>query len=178
MNCSIRVVGDGDSGKQVIALEVVRAAKLFLSQGVGAVEVACNAERERLLRELDGRPADAPLAERGLPDSTVADARRELAPLFQLQEPPPTLIVDLRQERHPENSSIPMDANRTAGVIRVFASVWDHTTLRGRRSPESLLDITFHEMLHVCGEVQHDGIIRYNWAGAGGVKRLLGIAEG
>jgi hypothetical protein len=35
-------------------------------------------------------------------------------------------------------------------------------------------DATIHEMIHVWGDVPHDGIIRTNWSGVAGIVALLG----
>lgn len=44
--------------------------------------------------------------------------------------------------------------------------VWD-------RNPNNFVDILYHELLHICGDVICDGIIRHNFVGIDIIKRLL-----
>ena len=58
-------------------------------------------------------------------------------------------------------------------VIYVHSDAIDAASLKSRHIAESAEEVTIHELLHVCGDVRNDGVVRHNWAGTTAIRRLL-----
>jgi len=171
---SIVTVGKNTAVKTRIADEVERAARLFISAGVTKVEQTCNQRRLSLLAILRRLDPDKFLVDHGLPDIKVSQALIELAPPFRLT-PPGSIKIDLTLDHFDRNRHTAMAATLTQSTIYVFSSAINPATLQDLLGGTPVRDITFHEMLHLCKETQHDGVIRYNWAGVEAIKELLGL---
>jgi hypothetical protein len=171
---NIVTVGKDTAVKKRIADEVEKAARLFISAGVEKAEQACNQKRLSLLDSMRQLDPDKFLLDRGLPDVKVRQAIIELEPPFQLTQPA-TIKIDLTYDYYDPNRDTAMVAVPSESTVYVFANAIDPATLRDLHGGMPVRDIAFHEMLHLCKEAQHDGVIRYNWAGVEAIKELLGL---
>ncbi len=179
----VRVEGDSTPQKRRIAAEVRRGVELFLSLDVQRVQDACNVQRDQLLRALVLYPDDDFLGpfHPGLTNTAAKRARQELARPFQLVAAPQPIVIDLNLDDHPQAPNAPAFVvpgdPRYVGVIFVLANNIDPVGLCVRDSRGPLVDVAFHEMLHLCGDAvkTEDGVARHQLAGTEVIRTLLGM---
>jgi hypothetical protein len=181
----IRVEGDSSPEKKRIAAEVRGGVELFLSLDVQRLQDACNVRREQILRALAAYGDNDFLASfhPGLANTTASRARQEIARPFQLAAAPQPIIINLTLDDHPKAPNapafvVPGDV-RYVGVIFVLANNIDPVGLCARDTRQPLMDVAFHEMLHLCGDAvkEEDGVFRHQLAGTEVVRTLLGLPQ-
>ena len=135
--------------------EVKEVAERFAALGPERVNEICNARRQELL----GKMSATLLRELGLPGLDLAIAHAELGASFNTQPVPDELVLDFSVRSREENPQCPMSALRP--------TIWVHMNALGALGALGLTvkKAVLHEMLHVCGETEHDGILRHNAAG-------------
>jgi hypothetical protein len=181
----IRVEGDSSPEKKRIAAEVRGGVELFLSLDMQRLQDARNARREQILRALATYRDDDFLApfHRGLPNTTASRTRQEIARPFQLVAAPQPIIINLNLDDHPQAPNAPAFVVsgdvRYVGAIFVLANNIDPVGLCARDTRQPLVDVAFHEMLHLCGDAvkEEDGVVRHQLAGTEVVRMLLGLPQ-
>jgi hypothetical protein len=153
--------------KQRIADLVREAVLAFLRAGARAVEQACNRRRLAVLDYLRALSRDRHLPEWGLPNITVEVAMQEASPQFVLADAPDPLRVNLRPNRHPRSPDASMSYDCDRGVILI------HLPALALIQEGKIQLIVWHEMLHACGDLKPDGIVRHNKIGVDAVLQLV-----
>lgn len=176
----VKVEGDNTPDKKRIAVEVRRGVELFLSLDVLKVQDNCNVRREQLLGAL-ARYRDEEFFHPELPNTSAKRARQELARPFQLTAAPQPIIINLQLDDHPGATNaaafVVPDDPQYAGIIFVLTNNIDSVELCVRDTRQPLVDVAFHEMLHLCGDAvkAEDGVVRHQFAGTEVVRALLGM---
>jgi len=156
----IQVNGVETLGDRAVADVVIAAVETFLKRGVQNIERKANEVRMSLIAKLEKQDPNADYDSINLPGTSVKQALVELGPTFHLLEPK-HVIVEICRGRSPVHEGRSMEA--LPGKILVYPDVIDVTNMSAHGL--SAREVTFHEMFHVCGETQHDGVIRYNHVG-------------
>jgi hypothetical protein len=180
----VRVDTPATPNKQRIAATMQDAVQRFLSLDIRRVQGACNLRRDELLRAFASYRDDELLtAVPGLASTTAGRARQELTRPFQLVPAPQPIVLNLHHDSHPLAPNapafvVPGDPQYT-GIIFVLADNIDPVALCTRDTRGPLVDVAFHEMLHLCGDAvkTEDGIARHQHAGTEVVRRLLGMPQ-
>jgi hypothetical protein len=180
----LRVGAAGTPNKQRIAAAMQDAVERFLSLDIRRVQDACNLRRDELLRDFASFRDDELLTTvSGLANTTAGRARQELTRPFQLVPAPQPIVINLHHDSHPLAPNAPafvVPGNpRYTGVIFVLADNIDPVALCARDTRGSLVDVAFHEMLHLCGDAvkAEDGVARHQHVGTEVVRRLLGMPQ-
>lgn len=166
------ILHEDTEAQRTLGRAVAHAVGLFLAGGVKQIERACNERRTRVLEWLGTLDGDRNLPEWGLANITVVTSIEEATPQFNLDEPPQNLRIDLLRTSRQENPDVSM-AYRTDGVILVYQPPISPDWVRSQTLLTKLNLITWHEMLHACGDVQYDGIVRHNKIGLDAVMQVL-----
>jgi hypothetical protein len=154
---------------------------LFLSLDMQRLQDACNVRREQILRALAAYQDEDFLGpfHPGLANTTASRARQEIARPFQLVAAPEPVVINLNLDDHlkaPNAAAfvVPGDL-RYVGVIFVLTNNIDPVGLCARDTRQPLVDVAFHEMLHLCGDAvkEEDGVVRHQLAGTEVVRTLL-----
>lgn len=180
----VRVEGDITQDKKRIAAEIRRGVELFLSLDVQHVQVACNVRRNQLRRVLAPYQDDDLLPFLpGLANTTAKQARHELSRPFVLSNPPRPITINLHYDECAQAPNAPAFVSpgdtHYVGVIFALANNIDPVGLCARDTRGPLLDVAFHEMLHLCGDDKkdEDGIARHQLAGTEVIRTLLGLPQ-
>ncbi len=180
----VRIEGATTPNKQRIGAAVKDAVERFLSLDVQRLQDACNARRDQLLRAFAAYPDDELLtAVPGLSATTAKRAREELARPFALVPTPGPIVISLHYDSHPgaPNAAafVVVGDPQYQGVIFVLADNIDPVDLCTRDTRGPLVDVAFHEMLHVFGDAVkiEDGVARHQHAGTEVIRRLLGMPQ-
>jgi len=161
----VEIYGADTPEKQRIALIVAQSIDAFLQAGIAAIERECNERRLAVMDYLGVLPPQRTLPEWGLPNITVEVAMQEANPAFVLADPPDPLRVFLTPNRHPWSRDAPMSYDPSGGIVYVH--------LPALPSEGSMPWFAWHEMLHACGDLQFDGIVRHNKIGLDAVLKAL-----
>ena len=166
----------GESCKRLIE----KACESFFGCGVKKVENLCNDRRERLMREWRSKNLNDPMQEYKLPIS-FGQGIEEITPPFELSEPETIEIYILEGEKSQVSERAAMDIRQvndklTGWELHAYLDVMDYSdnNLRWTGFGESIEEVTYHELLHACGDIKHDGILRHNEIGVKCVKKCLG----
>lgn len=180
---SVRIEGDRTPDKKRIAAAVKDAVDRFLSLDLSRVQDACNVRRDQLLQAVAPyRDDDLLVALVGLQNTTARRARQELARPFTLVPAPQPITITFRYDSHPDAPNAaafvrPHDPH-CVGVMFVLADNIDAVALCARDVRLPLVDVAFHEMLHLSGDAVtklEDGVARHQYAGTEVIRRLLGM---
>lgn len=180
----IRQCDGGEKGS--LCRQIIETAfHNFFARGVKNIEDACNNRRVSLLQEWQSKDQEAALVEYGLPDIAYRRGIEEIMPQFELTEPDTIDLYILQGEKSPLNEGLaamdvrPLNNELTMWRLNAYLDVMDYSKngLQWRGFRESIGEVTYHELLHTCGDVplkgKHDGILRHNMIGIGSVKDLL-----
>jgi hypothetical protein len=151
---------------EIFKAEMKSAIEAFFGLGVPEIERVCNARRESLLAGGNAKRLMGAAIE-------LAVAEKEQQKPFVLA--PPTFINVIFQ---PQPRRGPIQAAMvTYPATNEIVVATDLLDVAGRRVPSCSLSIrhtTFHELIHVCGDLNNDGIYRTNWSGVEPVVEVLG----
>lgn len=149
---------------------VKKAAGDFEGLGIAAISSACNLEREALL----ARACTEPFLEQQGSRFDAPTVRTELEKPFALQPLPDELVIDFALSTCEKAPACPMTAPTEPGNrVWIHMDANDAEKAWGPTVGVSVEDIMLHELLHICGEREYDGTIRYNWAGVSVIRRLI-----
>lgn len=181
------IIGKCDGGEkgQLCRQIIEKAFYDFFSCGVKNIEAAANQRRMSLITEWQAKDSEAPMTEYGLPIPHKRGVE-EITPPFELNEPDTIDLYILQGEQSPLNEGLaamdirPLNNELTMWRLNAYLDVMDYSNngLQWRGFRESIGEVTYHELLHACGDVpfkgKHDGILRHNLIGIASVKGLLG----
>lgn len=161
---------DGGIKGTLCKKRIEKACKSFFECGVENIQDCCNATRLRLLRKWQGRDLNSYMLEETLTETKYSDAIKEASLPFKLYQPEMIEIYVIEGEKSKKNEARPMETftderNKRAEIYVYLDRITiDYTDIE---------KITYHELLHACGESQWDGIVRYNLIGVNCVEELL-----
>jgi len=176
---------DGSKKGELCKELIEKACQNFFSCGVKKIENACNNRRTNLITRWQSKSLEAPMTEHNL-TIPYRQGIEEIIPLFELNEPETIELYVLEGERSERNEGLaamdirPLNNEHTRWKLNVYLDVMSHSNnnLQWTNSGESIEEITYHELLHACGDNpwtgKQDGILRYNIVGITCVKELLG----
>jgi hypothetical protein len=146
----------------------------FTAVGIEAIESACNAKRLELMRLADGDLRNL-LDQNDLNHITIEKARDELGPAFALTLPPALKLEALRTPyRHNPRVTMAYYGTLDPPTIRGFIPAIEQRLVSGDWKDLSPTRwVMYHELIHACGDIDKDGLLRHNWAGADVIRELV-----
>ncbi len=160
-------VGDTSDVKRRLCDIFEEEARRMLSLGAALVNDRANqrrlyfrADRERLRADLDAHEC------KGV---STDNALAELEQPFQLMFPA-TIAIDLTHDDGP--LSHPVGMSECGGVVSIHLNGIDLGAMRCVNGP-TVIEATYHEMLHLSGDRRCDGSVRHHWCGVMGVQALI-----
>ena len=175
----LQICEGGTEGNKVWQL-LNETARRFFSLPLANIQAACNNRRQLLVNQWRHRDAHSYMSDYGLPDITFKTGISEAEPPFDLFRPIKVEVCIWANKVSRGNQGLaPMEVGIFDGGrharLHVYLSKFEERcgSFYVREANESLEDILIHELLHVCGDTQHDGIVRHNIIGIMAVKPLL-----
>jgi hypothetical protein len=105
-------------------------------------------------------------------ETTRANLLKELEPAFAPFVRPQVVVVRFVTQPLADRPACPMWVWRDTRLLDVYApAIGPHPTLGLSALDVTVRQLTFHELLHVHGDVAHDGVARHNWVGMGALVR-------
>lgn len=174
---------DGGQKGELCKKQIEKACKSFFRCGVKKIEDLCNDRREKLLREWQNKKPEDLIPQFPFPIS-FKQGIEEITPPFELNEPETIEVYILEGQRAQKNKDTAMDIGPlnegfTRWEFHAYLDVMEYSdnNLQWRGFKESIEEITYHELLHACGDIpkrgKHDGILRHNFIGITCVKNCL-----
>ena len=168
---SIVLQGIDSDHKKAIAREVQLAIEAFDRIGPSAAHDACEAKRKEIIDEVNAGSTAYDIG----PDRPVKTNQQGVEELSQEFEPfvrPSVITVEFTPADIPgAQPYCPMAVVPGSPVIQVCADYIDaNLNYRGL----SVRDLTFHELVHICGDPKDnkfDNIPRMNWVAVEALKR-------
>ena len=163
---------------------IERAYESFFGCGTKKIQNICNKRREKLIREWLSKNPNDPMSEYGL-QIPFRLGIEEITPLFELNEPKAIEVYILEGVISQGNEGLaamdirPLNEELTRWKIHAYLDIMEHSdnNLQWRGFRESIEEITYHELLHACGDNplmgKHDGILRHNLIGITTMKNCI-----
>jgi len=177
-NLVIRQCDGGEKGK--LCREIAeKAFQKFFACGLERIENACNMKRKSLIAAWQTKNPDAAMVEYELPIPYTRGIE-EITPPFVLKEPVSIemyLLEGRRSEVHPyAPMNITYNKDFTRLILNVYLDLIKYSggNVQIPEARESVEELVYHELLHACGDVKYDGILRHNLIGIASVNDLLG----
>lgn len=178
---NIKECDGGKKGEQ--CRKVIEAAchNFFKVCGIRNIESVCNNLRENLRIKWENQNPDDPMVEYNLPNIPFKRGLEEISPVFKLTEPEIIDIFILKGKKsHGNNGLAVMEcyySENEPNLKKIYAYLdmmdYSNKSLSWRGFNASIEEITYHELLHACGDVEYDGILRHNIIGVECVKKLI-----
>ena len=174
---------DGGKRGEKCKNKIVQASDKFFRIGIKKIENACNNKRKILIEKWQEKNPNAKMNEYSLSIS-YSEGLKEIYPIFDLSEPEEISIFIIEGEKSKCNNGQaameirPLDLNFKKWQLNAYLDVMDYLNdiLEWRGFRESIEDITYHELLHACGDHpwnnRHDGILRHNLIGISCIKEI------
>jgi hypothetical protein len=176
----LKILEGNEFGKAVFECVNNRANRFFQLE-LNNIETACNDRRLRLLEEWEKENPQDTMWKYGMNDIKYQTAIEEAIQPFSLFAPKAIPTNVWATKLCPGNNGEPcMDVYYNPIAKEVLAmnvylpkiEKWrENYYWKGYRV--SLEDVTIHELLHTCGDIKHDGIVRHNLIGIEAVKMIL-----
>lgn len=168
-----KIAGD-ITNTSALSTEIESAIKEFFDIcSVKEIESACNNKRVKLLSDWTSKPKEEPIEDLGISNITYAIGIKEISEPYSLIEPENIEIIFSDGESQVNDGKAAMEINTHTNQIYVYKKCFSLKNGEYYWDNMSIKDVTYHELLHACGDIQHDGIIRHNLIGVNVVKELI-----
>ena len=157
-----------------ITKEIKTAIKEFFDLcSVEEIEGTCNNKRLELLTDWGSKPKDDPIMELGIHTITYAIGIKEITNQYKLTKPERLEVIFSDGKSYVNEGNAAMEINIQTNQIYVYKGSFNLRDGGYYWGDMSIKDVLYHELLHACGDVQYDGIIRHNFIGVESIKQLI-----
>ena len=170
----------GQSGEEVFEL-ANKINEAFFKLGLDVLAFECNKRREIFLDRWRERSREDRISDDALSEFTYQTGVTELSPSFELLQPE-RILTHIVATLYSTNANVPAlvyssPERQTIKYLYIFLPALEKLEGIYYWSWARMLfeDVVVHELLHTCGEVQYNGIIRYNFIGVNTIKPLLNL---
>lgn len=168
----------GNKGNEILAI-VNETANIFFTLPLSSIEAACNVRRQKYLSEWQQKNPRENILDMEVSIYTYETGISEILLAFKLSSPDKIFIniFDSHYSDVPEVPAFvyPKDPNIKTKYLNIYLPHFIKYNIKYYCNSINMLleDILIHEFLHCCGEITHDGTIRYNFIGINAIKPLM-----